>query len=163
MELTKKEAAELLGIKVRTLELYTKQGKVGVKYIKGRYGKEARYLRSELEKFASNSQVETHKPTIVKHNPSQGIVKPLAIPYEGQEKSVVPIVTEQLIGLSAGVEKAILLKSKILLTLKDASLLTSLSEHNIKQAIHSKELPAKKIGKGWKIKRSDLDFYVENL
>ena len=52
---------------------------------------------------------------------------------------------------------------KVMLTVPDAAALTSLSSGHLKQAIHAGELKAKIIGRGWKVKRADLDAYVKKV
>jgi hypothetical protein len=52
---------------------------------------------------------------------------------------------------------------KLLLNLNDCKLLTGLSEQNLKEAIKSDRLKAKIIGRGWKVKKQDLDDFVNNL
>jgi len=46
---------------------------------------------------------------------------------------------------------------KLLLTLPEAQALTGLSREMLRDAITSNKLKAKVIGKGWRIKRSDLN------
>ncbi|MEL4896038.1 helix-turn-helix domain-containing protein [Crocosphaera sp. Alani8] len=45
-EISKQDAAQYLGISLRALERYTQQGRIGVKYIKGKRGRQARYQMS---------------------------------------------------------------------------------------------------------------------
>jgi len=52
---------------------------------------------------------------------------------------------------------------KIMLTLPEAALLTSLSRNHLRQAIEEKKLRARIIGRGWRVKRDDLDAYVKKL
>lgn len=52
---------------------------------------------------------------------------------------------------------------KLLLNLKDCQLLTGLSRLTIRDAIDSGNLKARIIGRGYKIKRRDLDQFVSNL
>jgi hypothetical protein len=52
---------------------------------------------------------------------------------------------------------------KILLNLTDCRLLTGLSEVSLRKAIKSKKLTAKIIGRGWKVKRPDLDEFIKKL
>jgi excisionase family DNA binding protein len=52
---------------------------------------------------------------------------------------------------------------KILLNLFDCRLLTGLSEASLREAIKSKKLKAKIIGRGWKVKRQDLDEFIKKL
>lgn len=49
--MNKKEAAEFLGLSVKSLERYTTQKRITVNYIKGVHGKEADYSQEELERL----------------------------------------------------------------------------------------------------------------
>ncbi|MDQ3254530.1 MAG: helix-turn-helix domain-containing protein [Acidobacteriota bacterium] len=48
-------------------------------------------------------------------------------------------------------------------TLAEASALTNLSRNHLRQAIEDKKLRARIIGKGWRVKREDLEAYVRKL
>jgi excisionase family DNA binding protein len=52
---------------------------------------------------------------------------------------------------------------KLLLSVKDCRFLTGLSEQAIRDAIRAGTLKAKVIGKGWKIKRTDLTDFIDKL
>jgi excisionase family DNA binding protein len=52
---------------------------------------------------------------------------------------------------------------KLLLTLDDCAMLSSLSKQYLAQAIKDGRLKAQKIGKGWKVKRADLDSFIAEL
>ncbi len=52
---------------------------------------------------------------------------------------------------------------KLLLNLNDCRLLTGLSDANLRDAIKAGTLKGKIIGRGYKIKRQDLDDFVNNL
>ena len=52
---------------------------------------------------------------------------------------------------------------KLLLNLTDCRLLTGLSEYYLRDSIKSGTLKAKIIGRGYKIKKQDLDEFVKNL
>jgi excisionase family DNA binding protein len=55
------------------------------------------------------------------------------------------------------------LAHKLMLTLVEAAALSNLSRHHLRQAIKTGTLKAQKIGRGWRIKRADLDAYVSSL
>ena len=55
------------------------------------------------------------------------------------------------------------LAQKLMLTLPEASILSNLSRTHLRKAIHCGKLKAKIIGRGWRIKRADLDIYVRAL
>jgi excisionase family DNA binding protein len=50
-----------------------------------------------------------------------------------------------------------------MLTLQEAAALSNLSRAHLRQAIRCGKLKAKIIGRGWRIKRADLDTYVRAL
>jgi len=52
---------------------------------------------------------------------------------------------------------------KLMLTLPEAAALSNLSRNHLRQAIKTGRLKAQKIGRGWRIKRADLDAYVSAL
>lgn len=52
---------------------------------------------------------------------------------------------------------------KLMLTLAEASLLSNLSRTHLRQAIQRGKLKGKIIGRGWRIKRADLDIYIRTL
>jgi len=54
-------------------------------------------------------------------------------------------------------------ENKLLLSLAEAQALTGLSRETLRAAIAAGELAARQIGRGWKIKRRDLESYIENL
>ena len=55
------------------------------------------------------------------------------------------------------------LRSKLLLTLNEAQLVTGLSRDTLMEAIDNGELPSKIIGKARRIKTQDLERYIANL
>ena len=52
---------------------------------------------------------------------------------------------------------------KLTLSLVEASQLSGLSRGHLREAIEAKKLKARIIGRGWKVKRDDLDLYVKKL
>lgn len=58
---------------------------------------------------------------------------------------------------------AVPIESKILLTLDEAQGLTGLSKAYLRSAIKQGNLKGKQIGKNWRVKRSDLNEFVDDL
>ena len=50
-----------------------------------------------------------------------------------------------------------------MLTLADCAALSSLSEHHLSEAVKAGRLKGKIIGRGYKVKRVDLNAYVKRL
>ena len=177
MELSKVEAAKFLGISTRALERYTKQGKIGVKYVKATRGKQARYHLSELEELKAELETETHKPTLEQTptnlaNPRQATVEvlsfieKLAVPLSSHltnlTKAVQNLQQQQPLSITSS-RPFVPVEEKLLLTLPEVQALTGLSREILRDAIETEELPAKIIGKAWQIKRGDLEDYIEEL
>ncbi|WP_245927742.1 helix-turn-helix domain-containing protein [Aphanothece hegewaldii] len=55
------------------------------------------------------------------------------------------------------------IENKLLLTLKEVQALTGLSRETLRDAIASNQLKAQIVGKAWRVKRKDLEEYIENL
>ena len=60
--LTKKEAAEYLGVSTRTLERYVKNGKLSVRYEDSQNGEIALFDSGELDQFADDKQTPRIRP-----------------------------------------------------------------------------------------------------
>lgn len=71
-------------------------------------------------------------------------------------------IIEALLGRSDN-QPVVAIADKLLLTIAEAQALTGLSKEVLRSAIASGELKAKVIGKGWRVKRSDLQEYVDKL
>jgi excisionase family DNA binding protein len=71
-------------------------------------------------------------------------------------RPALPPATKQVAPLAA-------LAHKLMLTLPEAAALSNLSRNHLRQAIKAGTLKAQKIGRGWRIKRADLDAYVAAL
>jgi excisionase family DNA binding protein len=174
MYLSKKEAAEHLGVSQRAIERYAQQGKISVKYIEGKNGKEAKYLIEELELLKSDKNTEIHRPTIEppttldskNQENCQGLSEvveglPSIAELTNQERVIQAFET---IASSLNNQKSTInVCDKLVLTLNEAQLLTGFSKETLRAAIKEGELKAKIIGRGWRIKRSDLDKYIEDL
>jgi excisionase family DNA binding protein len=53
--------------------------------------------------------------------------------------------------------------NKLLLNLSEVRSLTGLSDQHLREAIHEGRLKSRIIGKGYKVKRADLEAYVRKL
>lgn len=55
------------------------------------------------------------------------------------------------------------IENKLLLTLKEVQALTGLSRDTLREAIASNQLKAQIVGKAWRVKKKDLEHYIDNL
>ena len=167
--MNKKQAAEYLGVSVRALERYVQQGKLTVRYEKGKTRSTANFDQTELEAFKEELNQPTIKPAVESRQITTDV-------YD--ETDIVPVnvaefgeftVVDRLAGMvemliTRGDKKpTVPIESKILLTLDEAQALTGLSKGYLREAIRQGSLKAKQIGKSWRVKRSDLDDFIEDL
>jgi len=158
-------AAQFLNISPRTLQRHTSQGKISVKYKQGRTGAEADYDAEELGRFKEAQENTTYQPA---NTPIQRTAS-LATFNNGARTT---IDKEQLSMVLAAIRPALQpathrttvpVESKLLLKLDEASALTGLSRATLRNAIEQKKLKAQIIGRAWRMKRSDVEAYIQKL
>ena len=164
--MNKKEAAEYLGVSTRAVERYTASGKLPCSYVQGKFGKEANYQLSDLDNFKGELSTTTHLPEIIQPPTSIDTILPpdstsLSRVSSG-EISRIDYEERFLVALS-NLANRTKVSEKLLLSLNEAQNLTGLSRSRLKKAITEEKLQAQIIGRGWKIKRKDLDIYIDNL
>lgn len=167
--MNKQEAAQLLNCSVRAIERYVQQGKISVVYEKGKTRTVATFNEVELERFKEELERSLIKPAILEpRQMSPESQSELAILKDdageiGEVGEVGDIdrmssIIEMLLQV-----QSVRIAEKVLLTIAEAQALTGLSREILRDAIASGCLKSKKIGKPWRIKRSDLDAFIENL
>jgi excisionase family DNA binding protein len=184
--MNKQDAAKYLGIGFRSLERYTSEGRVVAGRVRGRTGTQLDYEESELARFKAELEAPPQVIEAPPERPAAVPPKPAKVPPEdskalarvepqvlagarqqGTEGAQVLVPLEVLAGLAARLDLAekprAVLGEKIMLDLADAVSLSGLSRGHLRAAIDSGELQAKRIGRGWKMLRSDLLKYLEGL
>jgi excisionase family DNA binding protein len=191
--LTKVEAAEYLGCTTRTLERHIKDKKIGVTYQQSKYGEVAMFDPQELEDFKTGNTstrttrivpaapyepaefIDDSTPTEQPGNivPTPNTQTELLNPQQPEANFSIGALIAPLGALFNNLTRAIdnhgsrvtttELRSKLLLTLDEAQIITGLSREILLDAIKNGELPSKIMGKAYRIKTQDLERYIENL
>ncbi|AUT04666.1 DNA-binding protein (plasmid) [Nostoc sp. CENA543] len=176
--MNKQEAADYLGVSVRALERYVQQGRISVKYEKGKTRPTANFDPTELEAFKAELDQPTIKPAFesrqitteqqadtgkLTHNSGE-IARFDEVSGFGEIGVIEKLsgIIETLLG-KADTQPSVPIADKLLLTIAEAQALTGLSREFLRDAITAGELKAKVIGKSWRVKRADLEEYVEKL
>ncbi len=147
--MNKKEAAELLSISTRQVETHASAGRLGeVKYVRGKTGKQAEYAAEAVENLKRMLDSPDTALTATRSPDARLFVAQLVEAMANREEP-----------RGASVRTS----EKLLLNLNDCRLLTGLSALNLRDAIKAGTLKAKIIGRGYKIKRADLDEFINNL
>ena len=165
--MNKEEAASFLGVSVRALQRYASQGKLSVTYTRGARGQVAQFDEEELKALKEHlsQPVYPQRPTVTTSTNDKPI--PQAVAPVTASDLVPAAIGERLITalerLQPNGHVTLSLGDKLTLSLREASLLAGLSRAYLTAAIHSKKLKAAKRGRGWNIKRADLDTYIQRL
>ena len=161
--LSKKEAAEYLGISSRTLERHVKDGKIGVRYQPGATNDVAMFDEQDLENFKNERQIPKVKPTVM---PSTSeLVDQIPINQIAQNSGgfLAPLIAPFRDFSERFFSSPALLQGKMLVTLNEAQIITGLSRDTLMTAIKSGELESRIIGKAYRIKRKELERYIDDL
>lgn len=157
------EAAETLGVSVRTLMNMISKGQISGEKKRGATGLQYDFDRDEIERVKREREQGTHVAALVRQSPGQSMA-PVSLPALPSVFSD-PVIYE-VIEKVRGSIGAVSLKDKLTLNVDEASELSGLGKGFIRQAIEEKKLMAI-AGAGHRgstvIKRSDLDAFIESL
>ena len=181
--MNKKEAASELEITTRTLERHMSAKRIAYSTHRGKTGDEAVFDPAEVARFKAELKGEIHAPAMDSgeaptsfDNPRQELMRLSELPagrfadmmaraYAAGLQEVVQRLPAMLPPASNGHAEASLadLAHKLTLSLMEAAQLSGLSRGHLRQAIENKKLKARIIGRGWRVKRDDLEAYVKKL
>jgi excisionase family DNA binding protein len=166
--MNKQEACEYLGVSERSLARYAAQGKVQVTYTKGKRGNVALYDDADLERLKDElAQPTSIRPAIDSALPAtsdtHAIAKVAGLGNVAAAGAIHDLLTVIADRLQPSERPAVPVENKLTLSLAEASALAGLSRGFLLSAIHDRKLKADKRGKGWNVKRADLDSYIKKL
>jgi excisionase family DNA binding protein len=172
----KQEAADHLGVSVRTLLRLVDQGKLA-HLPKRRPADETTFDTGELDRY--QRQLKDEAAGVV-----SGVVAPVThdTPPENQalarrdgrvtltpvtlgtgDALDTPAMRDRMLRAFEAMASPVRLTDKLTLSLTEAALLAGLSRNHLRAAIEDKKLKARIIGRGWKVKREELERYVKKL
>ena len=162
--MNKKEAAKLLGKSVRAIQRYTTDGKLTVKYIQGKTGLEAIYNEAEIRRLKAELEAPVYQVRQAEHDmPADSTALTRATISDLERVTSMAAITfgERMVAavqaLKPNQPAALAIADKLTLTLQEAATLSGLSRNWLLDAIKARRLKAAKRGRGWNIKRADLD------
>ncbi len=152
----------------RAVERYTTQGRLSVTYEKGKTRSVAVYDRAELERLKEQLKQPTYPARPVVVSPEESSQALTTTRPDRDVSEIVAVLARALEGRAPGPSSHLSLTEiavKLVLSLKEASALAGISRDRLLEAIEGGKLKASKdtLGRGWRIKRADLDSYVKNL
>jgi len=185
--MTKKEVMDFLGVSDRTVEKYTAKGLLAVRYEPGKTRPVAIYEEAEVtelkekmtsigeanktsqqktEKAKNEINVEIPNDEYLNTEPNKGLIlaatKPITAGFE-QMAFTIEKLTQTVESIRTNRPPMVPIESKVIVTLAEAASLLSMSKQLLVLGIKEGKLKAAKQGRGWKIRRKDLDLYAECL
>ncbi len=158
MPMTKQEAADYLGVTIRSIESYASKGKLTPAKARGTRGDITVYDQKELEQLKKNREQiqfvprpEPATPTIP--NPPTALAR----------RRDVAEFFKMIESARAAAPTVADLAAKPLLKINEVQTLTGLSRETLREAIDKGRLKAKLIGRAYRIKRADLDEFIKKL
>jgi excisionase family DNA binding protein len=165
--MNKTEAAEFLEVSTRALERYVAAGRIVGHYERGKTGKVLAFDADELKRFKAELEAPTSRAIALPDKaPTQPTSRALAKPDGAANALSIDVLgaLAQLFRDNARQAAPVVpIEAKPLLSLLEAQALTGLSREVLLSAIEAKKLKGKIIGRGWKVKRADLDAYIDKL
>ena len=166
--MNKSDAAKFLSIGVRSLERYTSDGRLQATKQRGKTGMVLDYAPDELARFlaelqAENEAAQSTPPPLPNAVGTGG--EPLAKVASKGGAIVRHNDLAELAATLASVQKTSASEAahKLLLSLDECQTLTGLSRATLRAAITGGALKSRIIGRGFKVKRTDLDKYIGKL
>ncbi len=171
--MNKEAAAKFLGMSVRSLQRLTSEGlfKPTLAGAKGA----AVYDAAELQQWRDMSEDERREARDVARQQHSGSLSPMTVMTGNADVTGNGVMTAtrdtlnsrrefaQMIAEAVAAKPALSVADKLTLSLMEASQLSGLSRRILRQAIEEKKLKARIIGRGWRVKREELDAYVKKL
>jgi excisionase family DNA binding protein len=151
--MNKKQASNELNISVRSLQRLVQNKVLTVIYKRGNSGKQEAVFDAE--------QIAKYK--LERDAPSTELIKPPFNDKNTLARNATLELLEVFRNSLTNQKMVVPVADKILLTVKDARGLTGLSEKRLIEAIKAEKLKAQFIGRGWKIKRTNLNQFIDNL
>jgi len=156
MELiSKREAAELLGVSTRGIERAVRRGHLNVVYHDSKHGKKAWFSPGDLERY--REQQQARGPVGFMTGSSGGPTIGTLIPVVDMQPRSVPEPQRRTSS------KTVPISDRLTLTLADAAQLSGLPRKFLVESVRSGALKSVKIGRIAFIKRSDLNEFVQGL
>jgi excisionase family DNA binding protein len=160
--MNKKETAADLGITPRTLERHMSAGRIAYEIRKGKTGDEAYFAPETVERFKAD-HLSPVIPGKVEQSQALATTSPVALARQGTTSQNGQQFAAMIAAAIHSAPAPVPVADKLTLSLVEAAQLSGLSRGHLREAIEAKKLKARIIGRGWKVKRDDLDSYVRKL
>jgi excisionase family DNA binding protein len=165
--MNKKEAAAMLGISTRALENRVRNGHLTQTYEKGATGEIAVFNDDEIKRLRDELDRKRGmiRPAVAwETSESRELMRGYGSEHSGDASlALFARLIEAARGASGNARPSVSVESKLTLKLDEAAALSGLSRGMLREAVAAGKLKAKIIGRAWRIKRGELEAYIEKL
>jgi excisionase family DNA binding protein len=160
--MNKKEAAEYLNVSTRAIERYTSQGKLTPTYEKGRTGPAPVYDQVQLDELRKqmDEAADATRPSLKLDKADKGDKDGALVLRSGSRADLAAFIAA--IDKARG-ESITDIAAKPLLTRAEAQRYTGLSRELLREAVISGKVREIKLGRAYRLKKKELDSYIETL
>jgi len=175
----KQQAAAHVGVSVRTLLRLVDQGKLA-HLPKRRPADETLFDVAELDRYqraVAAAAASVVSGVVIPGTPGtldaparnqalarrNGRVSLAPVTLDAGDALDTPAMRDRMLAAFEAMASPVRLADKLTLSLTEAALLSGLSRSHLRAAIAEKKLKARIIGRGFRVKRSDLEVYVTKL
>jgi excisionase family DNA binding protein len=153
--MSKREAAELLGVSTRGIERAVRRGHLNVVYHDSKHGKKAWFSPADLERYRQQQQARgpVGFMTGLGGGPTIGTVIPM-VEMQPRPSAEPPRRT---------MAKSVPIVDRLMLTIAETAQLSGLPRKFLVESVRSGALKSVKVGRMAFIKRSDLNLFVQSL
>jgi excisionase family DNA binding protein len=157
--MTKKEAADFLGVTIRSIEGYAAKGKLHPAKAKGERGDISVYDDDELKRLKAEREqvVYVERPDAAQQTEALTTIARTAVTRRTELADLLRLFENARQPTIAD------LAAKPLLKIEEAQKLTGLSRQTLREAIDKGRLKAKLIGRAYRVKQTDLAEYIKKL
>lgn len=154
--MTKTEAAEMLNVSEKTISRYVSSGKLPGRYVAGKTGRQLEFDAEDVEQF----KLESATPIEVRQDGTTAIVPSVpSVPSLDVFAQFVRAVVAE-----TGQDKhSVPTSEKMVLSLDEAAALSGVPRAVLNDARRDGHLRARKLGRGYKVLRADLESFTAAL
>ena len=164
--MNKEPAAKFPGVSAHTLQRHTAAARIAANYLPGKQGHQAVYDRAELKRCKKELAKVTPYARLAVTPETPGAAEYASTALARIQPKYAEHPAETLEALREALRHAappILLSEKLILTPAKAAQLSGLSRGLLQGTISTHRLRGQIPGKGWKVKRADLEAFIQRL
>ena len=157
--ISKQDAAELLEVSTKTIQKYVAQGKLSCRYERTKTGDAMFIPEAEVLKLREQHQQSVHRPTV--ESPGLPAVINQLMPHQDDRQQLARFMGS--LELFFNKQHAQVQANTLTLSIKEAALLTGLTQRFIVDAVGRGELQLIHDGNRKRLKRSQIQEWIEKL